>query len=129
MKRRGRARPEALACRAMDDDGAEERFTALAGTFGEHPDVSKGTGFGSVPGLRTGGKIFAMLARGRLVVKLPRERVDELVASGEAERFDPGHGRRMKEWASLQPDSGQDWTELAAEARRFLLGQRSVLGE
>jgi hypothetical protein len=30
-----------------------------------------------------------MLSEGRLVLKLPRQKVDELVASGVAERFDP----------------------------------------
>lgn len=38
-----------------------------------------------------------MLAQGRPVVKLPRNRVDALVAGGAAERFDAGHGRKVKE--------------------------------
>ena len=76
-----------------------------------------------MPGLRTGGKIFAMLVQGRLVVKLPRERVDDLVAGGSAERFDPGRGRPMKEWASLDP-AAPEWEGLAAEARRFVGGGR-----
>jgi hypothetical protein len=33
-------------------------------------------------------------------VKLPRERVDELVEAGAGHRFDPGHGRLMKEWVA-----------------------------
>ena len=41
-----------------------------------------------------------MLVNDRLVVKLPRSRVDELVAAGEGDRFDPGHGRIQKEWLS-----------------------------
>ena len=100
--------------------GAEERFAALAARLGREQDVSQGTGFGRTPGLRTGGKIFAMLAHGRLVVKLPRERVDGLVAAGSAERFDPGHGRVMREWASLDPAAPEDWDALAAEAREFV---------
>ena len=47
-------------------------------------------------GLKTGGKLFAMVSKGELVVKLPRERVDELVEAGAGHRFDPGHGRLMK---------------------------------
>jgi hypothetical protein len=42
-----------------------------------------------------------MLSKGRLVVKLPRQRIDALVATGAGERFDPGHGRLMKEWLPL----------------------------
>jgi hypothetical protein len=38
-----------------------------------------------------------MLLRGALVGKLPVSRVDELLAAGLGERFDPGHGRLMKD--------------------------------
>ena len=101
-------------------DAAERRFAAVAARFLDEPDVTEGTGFGKVPGLRTGGKVFAMLARDRLVVKLPRERVDALVAAGAAERFDPGHGRLMKEWASIDAAGPEDWEALVAQARRFV---------
>jgi hypothetical protein len=82
--------------------------------------VSAGTGFGQNEGLRVGGKIFAMLVRGELVVKLPRDRVDELVDAGSAVRFDAGKGRPMKEWASVGPDASRRWRGLVAEARTFV---------
>lgn len=44
------------------------------------------------------GKIFAMLVRGEFVAKIPRARVDELVAAGRGRRFEPGTGRVMREW-------------------------------
>ena len=100
----------------------DRRFAALAERFVGDRDVTEGTGFGKMPGLRTGGKIFAMLVHGRLVVKLPRERVEALVAAGAAERFDPGHGRPMKEWASVDPAAREDWEVLATEARTFVRG-------
>ena len=53
-------------------------------------------------GLKIGGKFFAMVARGELVVKLPAARVDELEASGTGRRFEPGKGRRMKEWIGVE---------------------------
>jgi hypothetical protein len=63
------------------------------------------------------GRIFAMLsASGHFVVKLPAQRVDALEASGDGTRFDPGHGRRMKEWLSIHPASSVDWLALAEEA-------------
>jgi hypothetical protein len=100
---------------------AEERFERIADDLLATQEVSRGTGFGATPGLRVGGKIFAMLVRGDLVVKLPRTRVDALVDAGAAERFDPRHdGRLMKEWAVVPPDSGQDWEALAAEALAFV---------
>jgi YjbR protein len=99
---------------------AEERFEQLSATLLADPEVTEGTGFGATPGMRVKGKIFAMLAKGELVVKLPKERVDELVASGAGTQFDPGHGRLMKEWASVPPGSREDWERLAHEALRFV---------
>jgi hypothetical protein len=62
-----------------------------------------------------------MLVSGNLVVKLPKPRVDALVASGDGERFDPRHdGRVMKEWVTLQPTSKEEWLSLAREAMEFV---------
>jgi hypothetical protein len=63
-------------------------------------------------------------SRGQFVVKLPRRRVDELVAAGDGDRFDPGHGRLMREWLALGPGSSLDWVGLASEAMEFV-GSRS----
>jgi hypothetical protein len=54
--------------------------------------------------LKINGKIFAMVTHGRLVVKLPSPRFAALVSERLGEPFDPGHGRLMKEWISLQGD-------------------------
>jgi hypothetical protein len=99
---------------------SEQRFEQLAARFVAEPEVTQGTGFGSAPGLRVKAKIFAMLVKDELVVKLPKDRVNELVAAGSATQFDPGHGRLMKEWASVSVDSSEDWERLADEAFRFV---------
>ena len=65
------------------------------------------------------GKIFAMFVRGRLVVKLPAERVGELIAAGEGVHFDANKGTPMREWLSLDPDSARPWLGLATEALDF----------
>ena len=85
-------------------------------------DVTTGTGFGTNAGLRVSGKIFAMLVRGELVVKLPRDRVDELVDAGAARRFDAGKGRPMKEWASVPASASRRWKGLVEEARSSSAG-------
>jgi len=85
----------------------------------EDPDLERGRMFGSV-GLKTGGKVFAMLVRGTLVVKLPAARVDELVTSDAGWPFDPGHGRVMKEWVCLRPGGEQMCEAYAREARAFV---------
>jgi hypothetical protein len=65
-----------------------------------------------------------MLVKGRLVVKLPRQRVDALIASGDGARFDPGHGRLMKEWLTVEPASEEEWLPLAREAMEFVASKR-----
>ena len=62
-----------------------------------------------------------MLVKGRLVVKLPQDRVDELLAAGAGDRFDPGHGRLMREWISLAPATDPTTCQtLMAEALGFV---------
>jgi hypothetical protein len=67
-----------------------------------------------------------MLVHGRLVVKLDRRRVDELVGSGGGERFDPGHGRVMKEWLALGPASDEAWLSIATESEAFVAKRREA---
>lgn len=93
-------------------------FDAIANEFLAEPGVDEGTGFGSNPGLRVGGKIFAMEVDGRLVVKLPADRVTALVQAG-AEPFVIGK-RTMREWVSVEPRD--DWNALAREAFDFVGG-------
>jgi hypothetical protein len=99
---------------------AAERFAAAVAPFEGDPRVSSGTGFGGSPGRRVDGRIFAMLVRGALIVKLPAVRVTELVEAGTAAWFDAGKGRPMREWAAVPDDPGADWPALAAEAFRFV---------
>jgi len=60
---------------------------------------------------------------GNFVVKLPKQRVDALATAGVGQRFDPGHGRLMKEWLSVEAASKVDWLPLATEALRFVEGK------
>jgi TfoX/Sxy family transcriptional regulator of competence genes len=99
---------------------AEQAFERVVERLSSEAGVTTGTGFGSNPGLRVGGRIFAMLSRGELVVKLPRDRVDELVESGTGERFDAGKGRPMKEWLAVPARRSRAWQGLSAEAFEFV---------
>jgi len=73
---------------------------------------------------KRGGKIFLLLVKGELVFKLPKPRVDELVAASGGRRFDPRkNGRVMKEWVVLPLDVAGA-AGLALEAYRFASGER-----
>jgi hypothetical protein len=87
---------------------AFERIKPGARTFGSN-------------GLKVNGKLFALFTQGTLVVKLPKDRVAALVASGVGKPFDPGHGRLMKEWLAVTSTKA-GWVDLAKEAHRFVSG-------
>jgi hypothetical protein len=98
----------------------DPRFLRVTDAFAHDRQVTQNDkkGFGS-GALKLNGKIFAMMSsKGQFVVKLPKERVDELVASGQGEYFDPGHGRLMKEWVVIK-GTKTPWIDLAKEAYRF----------
>jgi hypothetical protein len=108
----------------------EERFDELVAAFAPTPHVVRpgvGRGFGS-NALRVRGKVFAMLVRGQLVVKLPRKRVDSLVSSGDGARFDANKGTPMKEWFKMDPASDLEWESVAREAMAFVSPAQSERG-
>jgi hypothetical protein len=104
------------------EDRYEDLVEELLGGAGVTPPQGGG-GFGRTA-LRFEGKIFAMLVRGRLVLKLPAQRVDELIAAGDGAPFDANKGKPMKEWFSLDPASGRAWLPLAREALDFARARR-----
>jgi hypothetical protein len=114
----------------MARDG-EARFETLVAAMLARPGTTYGSEAGrpqrafGATSLKTAGKIFAMLVNARLVVKLDKRRVDELVASGAGRNFDPGHGRLQKEWLDVESDSDQTWLELASESEAFVAKRRS----
>jgi TfoX/Sxy family transcriptional regulator of competence genes len=103
----------------------EERYADLIEKFAGRRDVTsiQGKGFGTTGQLKVDGRIFAMLVRGELVVKLPRKRVDELVGSGDGRYFDAGKGKPMREWLVLSPTSKKQWLALAKQAMDFVAGK------
>ena len=107
---------------------ASERFAALVetmlarseATYGNDASQGARRSFGSTS-LKANGKIFAMLVKDRLVVKLPAARVDQLIDSGAGERFD--NGRPQREWLNVTSESMEDWLALATESEQFVSGR------
>lgn len=99
--------------------GQATPFDPIAEAFQGKAGVAPSRMFGS-PVLKARGKVFAMLVKGSLVVKLPPARVEALVSSGAADRFDPGHGRLMRGWASVGEQRRATWLPLAQESWSFV---------
>jgi len=96
----------------------EALFQALVDRYGRAPDATARRGFSS-DALKNDGKIFAALSKGRLLLKLPRERVDALIENDVGERFSTGAGRPKQEWVTIAPKDAALWESLAEEARQY----------
>lgn len=98
----------------------EDWFLAIAETLGAAvPGTSVNKGFGS-RALKVNGKIYASLTRGRLLLKLPRHRVDELVRLNIGVPFSTGASRVKKEWLTVNMAYARRWLRLAEEAREYV---------
>ena len=106
----------------MPETPIERRFASITRALSGEKGVTLGSGrggFGS-GALQVDGRIFAMVVDGGLVLKLSKDRVDELVAKGDGVPFDGGKGRPMKEWLELAPGADRRSLSLAREALAFV---------
>jgi hypothetical protein len=94
-------------------------YDALTDDLLYDPAVGRSTMMG-YPCVRRAGHFFASFDTrvDALVVKLPRERVAELVADGTGEPFAP-NGRVFREWVTVPQPEADVWERLLAEAREF----------
>jgi hypothetical protein len=98
----------------------EELFWELADELLAQPGVTRSTMMG-YPCLRSNGSFFACVERstGDLIVKLPADRVQQLIASQRAKAFAP-NGRTFREWAAISGADRKRWRALLDEARAFV---------
>lgn len=99
-------------------EAAEKAWHDVLQAQASKGDITTARKFGT-DSLSVGGKVFAMNYKGNLVVKLPRDRVADLLRTGLAEPFVLGR-RAMREWVAVSPRAGKDWTSIAEEARAFV---------
>jgi hypothetical protein len=100
---------------------AEELFWRLAADLQRHdPRVKEGTIMNGRC-LRIGKEFLALVdyKGSGLVVKLPRERVAELIESGEGEPFAPA-GKTFREWLSVPTPDRRRWLRLLREGIEFV---------
>jgi hypothetical protein len=128
----GPVRPEPVEGRGQRPRGdwgpaggvdGHERFWALAEPMLASGRAERGTMMG-LPCLRTDGAFFASLEprSGHLIVKLPADRVAQLIEGGAGAPFAP-NGRRFREWVLIERFDEAEWASLLEEARGFVTGQ------
>lgn len=94
-------------------ENGEDLYAKLAAAFLKEKGVSQSDRFGK--GLRLKDKVFAMLVRGELVVKLPETEVAKLIGQKSAKPF--MHGKKvMKEWLVVEGADLASWKKIARQA-------------
>ena len=98
---------------------AREVFDPIADELLTRPGVDRGSMFGS-EGIRIRGKVFAIVGHaGDLIVKLPTERIDELIGESAGKRLVMAQ-RPMREWMRVDRRRSDRWRAIAAEAYDFV---------
>jgi hypothetical protein len=102
-----------------DGDDARALYDALTDDLLYDPAIGRATMMG-YPCVRFAGRFLASFddKLGGLVVKLPRERVLELIDNGTGEPFAPA-GKVFREWVAVPAVDRALWQMLLAEAVDF----------
>ena len=102
-----------------DGDASRELYDELTDDLLYDPAVGRATMMGH-PCVRLAGRFLASYddTTGGLVVKLPRERVGELVEDGRGVPFAPA-GKVFREWVSIPTVDRELWQSLLTEAVAF----------
>ena len=100
-------------------DDALELYDELTDDLLYDPAIGRSTMMG-YPCVRLAGRFLASYDDngGSLVVKLPSERVAELVAAGTGDQFAPA-GKVFREWIAIPTSDREVWRTLLAEAVAF----------
>jgi len=100
-------------------DGARDLYDELTDDLLYDPAIGRATMMG-YPCVRLAGRFLASYddKAGCLVVKLPRERVTELVENGLGDPFAPA-GKVFREWVSIPTVDRSLWQTLLGEAVDF----------
>jgi hypothetical protein len=108
--------------RAAQREKASALFDRLTVGYADRAGVTTGRIWHN-EGMKVHNKIFAMVARGQLVVKVPAPQAQALVSDGVAVAFEPQPGRPLKEWVTVgfsEDDEGCDrWRRLIGDAYAY----------
>ncbi|MDH3206644.1 MAG: hypothetical protein OEO79_08530 [Gemmatimonadota bacterium] len=90
-------------------------YAQVKAHFGKVAGVTVNSGRGA-QGLKVGKKMVAMFSKGDLLLKLPPQRVDELVTSGRGLPYDPGNGKVLANYVLIPASKRRSWVKLCEEA-------------
>ena len=111
-------------------DPAESLFWDLIDELREHDErVEQGTIMGGQCA-RVSGEFLGLVSyKGSgMVVKLPRARVDQLIATGIGQPFAPA-GKVFREWVAIPKPDRRRWSKLLLEAVDFVAPPQPALTE
>ncbi|MBN8617811.1 MAG: hypothetical protein J0L63_02835 [Anaerolineae bacterium] len=74
------------------------------------PGVKAGKAFG-YPAYKINGKVFAFVGGRGVAIKLPAQRVNELIDGKHIKPFEPADGYIWKEWISIQRDDPAEYEQ------------------
>jgi TfoX/Sxy family transcriptional regulator of competence genes len=98
---------------------ADPEFSHIVSHYADVKGIVISKMFGSTA-LKFKNKVFVMVVKGDLVVKIPKSDVERLVSEGVGKHFDPGHGKLMKEWVTIGPKHKDLWLEISKQAKDFV---------
>ncbi len=94
----------------------EEKWTEIKERFLKLKGVQK-----QGESLKINRKMFAMWSHETFVLKMPKERVSELLESKVGLPYDPGNGKIMKEWVIIPEKHINEWIDFTKKAKEFAL--------
>jgi len=92
-------------------------YAEVKAYFGNDSEVEVLKGRGA-QGIKRGGKMFVMFMKGDLIVKLPENRVNEVINIGDGKPFDPGTGKPMRNRVLIPASKRDTWIKYSLEAKK-----------
>ncbi|MHA2407076.1 MAG: hypothetical protein ACXACA_01720 [Candidatus Ranarchaeia archaeon] len=100
----------------------EDIYQEVKSHFSSVKDVTILSGSGA-QGLKYGKKLFAMFMKGNLLIRLPPNRVTEVIASGDGLPHDPGTGKPMKNMVLIPVSMKDLWIKYCEEAKTHMINK------
>lgn len=103
----------------MENKDGQHFYESQISSVLEQQGVTRSTMMG-FPCLRNDGDFFASCDHktGDLIVKLTRDRVNDLIRAGTGKSFSPA-GRPFKEWVMISNRDEKVWSDLLNEAHKL----------